>query len=193
MHCKRALPLCSRAVEHNLALRVFMLTRHSYAISCSLLEMYSKERLRRVMKEALGREEGLEHSRELLYRFKKATVRSDPRCVWGTVMSDRLGTSCCYRQIVRPSVPCSRVFICDCFLEYAICAFRSLHLYRFLLLSFLVHVCLFVPVLDLCSPRALVRRLQGIEDKAEEGAEILEHFEFVPEDESKMDRHRLVK
>lgn len=39
----------------------------------------------------------------------------------------------------------------------------------------------------------LFRRLQGIEDKAEEGAEILEYFEFVPEDESQMDRHQLVK
>lgn len=39
----------------------------------------------------------------------------------------------------------------------------------------------------------LFRRLQGIEDKAEEGAEILEHFEFVSEDESQMDRHQLVK
>lgn len=32
-----------------------------------------------------------------------------------------------------------------------------------------------------------------MEDKAEEGAEILEHFEFQPENVSDMDRHQLVK
>lgn len=37
------------------------------------------------------------------------------------------------------------------------------------------------------------RRLQGIQDVAEEGAEILEHFEFEPPDASQMDKHELVR
>eukprot|EP00752_Nemacystus_decipiens_P010432 g9296.t2 len=41
--------------------------------------------------------------------------------------------------------------------------------------------------------KATNRRLQGIQDKAEEGAEILEHFEFVPSDPSQMEKHELVK
>lgn len=41
--------------------------------------------------------------------------------------------------------------------------------------------------------RPYARRLQGIQDRAEEGAEILEHFEFDPPDPSQMDKHELVK
>ncbi|CAM9958666.1 unnamed protein product, partial [Ectocarpus sp. 12 AP-2014] len=41
--------------------------------------------------------------------------------------------------------------------------------------------------------KATKRRLQGIQDRAEEGAEILEHFEFAPPDPSQMDKHELVK
>lgn len=37
------------------------------------------------------------------------------------------------------------------------------------------------------------RRLQTIQDMAEEGAEILEHFEFQPKDESEMSKHQLVR
>lgn len=44
-----------------------------------------------------------------------------------------------------------------------------------------------------CPSDKYCRRLQGIQDRAEEGAEILEHFEFEPADPSKMDRHELVK
>ncbi|CAM9295701.1 unnamed protein product, partial [Ectocarpus sp. 8 AP-2014] len=41
--------------------------------------------------------------------------------------------------------------------------------------------------------KATKRRLQGIQDRAEEGAEILEHFEFDPPEPSQMDKHELVK
>lgn len=37
------------------------------------------------------------------------------------------------------------------------------------------------------------RRLQTVQDMAEEGAEILEHFEFQPKDESEMSKHQLVR
>lgn len=43
--------------------------------SSLVLLICSKERLRRVMREALEREEGVEHSKELLHRFVKATTR----------------------------------------------------------------------------------------------------------------------
>lgn len=37
------------------------------------------------------------------------------------------------------------------------------------------------------------RRLQGLQDVAEEGSEILEHFEFEPPDKSMIDKHQLVR
>lgn len=79
--------------------------------------------------------------------------------------------------------------------QWSGCAGRHIFLFLFFVFLFLflyIFFCFFFRLhFHFGCPSS--RRLQGIEDRAEEGAEILEHFEFDPEDESQMDNHQLVK